>query len=36
MKEWCEEAEISFTPTIFINGRRLPEKYRIEELKYIL
>lgn len=36
MKEWCKEAEILFTPTIFINGRRLPEKYKIEELKYIL
>jgi uncharacterized membrane protein len=36
MKEWCKEAEILFTPTIFIYGRRLPEKYKIEELKYIL
>ena len=36
MKEWCKEAEISFTPTIFINGRRLPHKYKIDELKYIL
>jgi protein-disulfide isomerase len=36
MKEWCKEAEISFTPTLFINGHRLPEKYKIEELKYIL
>ncbi|MEO6838813.1 MAG: vitamin K epoxide reductase family protein [Ginsengibacter sp.] len=36
MKVWCKEAEISFTPTLFINGRRLPEKYKIEELKYIL
>jgi thiol-disulfide isomerase/thioredoxin len=36
MKVWCKEAEITHTPTIFINGRRLPEKYKIEELKYIL
>ncbi|MEO9211320.1 MAG: thioredoxin domain-containing protein, partial [Ginsengibacter sp.] len=36
MAKWCEEAEISFTPTLFINGHRLPEKYKIEELKYIL
>jgi len=36
MRKWCEEAEISFTPTIFINGHRLPEKYNIEELKYVL
>ena len=36
MKEWCKEAGITFTPTLFINGHRLPEKYKIEELKYIL
>lgn len=36
MKEWCDEAEIRFTPTIYVNGYRLPEKYKIEELKYIL
>jgi uncharacterized membrane protein len=36
MKVWCEEAEISFTPTFFVNGYRLPEKYNIEELKFIL
>lgn len=35
MKAWCEEAEIAFTPTIFINGRRLPETYSINELKNI-
>jgi uncharacterized membrane protein/thiol-disulfide isomerase/thioredoxin len=36
MSKWCKKAEISFTPTVFINGYRLPEKYKIEELKYIL
>ncbi len=36
MKKWCGEAEISFTPTIYVNGHRLPERYKIEELKYIL
>lgn len=36
MGKWCKEAEIVGTPTFFINGRRLPENYRIEELKYIL
>ncbi|MCB0709725.1 MAG: thioredoxin domain-containing protein [Chitinophagaceae bacterium] len=35
MKAWCDEAEITFTPTIFINGRRLPETYSINELKNI-
>ena len=36
MTKWCKEAEITFTPTIFLNGHKLPEKYKIEELKYIL
>lgn len=36
MKKWCDKAEISFTPTIYINGHRLPEKYSVQELKYIL
>ncbi len=36
MKKWCDEAEITFTPTIFINGYRLPETYSIEELENIL
>lgn len=35
MKHWCDEVEITATPTIFINGRRLPETYSINELKYI-
>jgi len=35
MKHWCIEAEITGTPTIFINGRRLPETYSINELKNI-
>ena len=35
MKKWCDEAEITATPTIFINGKRLPETYNINELKNI-
>jgi uncharacterized membrane protein len=35
MSNWCTEAEINATPTIFINGRRLPETYSINELKNI-
>ncbi|HTI60148.1 vitamin K epoxide reductase family protein [Mucilaginibacter sp.] len=35
MGTWCDEVEITYTPTIFINGYRLPENYDIEELKYI-
>jgi len=36
MSEWCKEAQITHTPTIFINGFKLPQAYKIEELKYIL
>jgi uncharacterized membrane protein/glutaredoxin len=36
MEKWCDEAEIRGTPTLFINGHRLPEKYTVDELKYIL
>lgn len=36
MKNWCDKAEILFTPTIYVNGYRLPEKYSIEELRFIL
>lgn len=36
MSEWCKEAEITGTPTLFINGHRLPETYKIEELKFVL
>jgi hypothetical protein len=36
MSSWCDIADITHTPTIFINGFRLPENYKIEELKYIL
>lgn len=35
MKQWCDDSEITATPTIFINGRRLPETYSINELKNI-
>ena len=36
MRAWCDAAAIRFTPTIYVNGFRLPERYQIEELKYIL
>ena len=35
-KAWCEMAEITFTPTILINGYKLPEPYRLEDIKYLL
>ena len=36
MFNWCNAMEISFTPTIFINGYQLHESYNIEDLKYFL
>jgi len=33
---WCNMAEISFTPTILINGYKLVEPYRLEDIKYLL
>jgi len=36
MKMWCDKAGITHTPTIFINGHKMPGTYNIEELKYIL
>lgn len=35
MGEWCTEAEIAYTPTIFVNGYRLPEDYSAKELREI-
>lgn len=36
MEQWCTAADIQYTPTLFVNGRKLPENYSIEELKHIL
>jgi uncharacterized membrane protein/glutaredoxin len=35
-KEWCKMVEIKSTPTLFLNGRRLPNTYQPEDLKYFL
>jgi uncharacterized membrane protein/thiol-disulfide isomerase/thioredoxin len=34
MKDWCQDMEIQFTPTYFINGRQLPTGYNVEDLRY--
>ena len=33
---YCNKIRVSTTPTVFINGRRLPEIYDIDDLEYIL
>jgi len=35
-KAWCELAEIAFTPTILVNGYKLPEPYKLEDIKYLI
>ncbi|MES2650772.1 MAG: thioredoxin domain-containing protein [Bacteroidota bacterium] len=35
-KEWCSMAEISSTPTILVNGYKLPDPYRLEDIKYLV
>ncbi|MBL7909887.1 MAG: thioredoxin domain-containing protein [Bacteroidia bacterium] len=36
MSDWCEIAEITGTPTLYLNGYKLPQQYSINELKTIL
>jgi len=35
-KEWCKLTEVKSTPTIFLNGRRLPKNYQTEDLRYFI
>jgi protein-disulfide isomerase/uncharacterized membrane protein len=34
--EWCETANVRFTPLVIVNGHQLPESYLIEDLKYLI
>ena len=36
MNNWCIENRITATPTLFIDGYKLPKNYSIDELVYIL
>ncbi|MBJ6367253.1 vitamin K epoxide reductase family protein [Snuella sedimenti] len=36
MEEWCKTENITYTPTIFVNGYELPKDYNIEDLKDVL
>lgn len=36
MNKWCDNVEIQFTPTFFVNGYQMPENYNVYELKYFL
>jgi uncharacterized membrane protein/glutaredoxin len=34
--QWCTLTEITGTPTLFLNGRKLPKNYQPEDLKYFI
>lgn len=36
MRQWCDAENITYTPTVFINGHELPNEYNVEDLKEIL
>lgn len=36
MWKWCNDNDIAHTPTLFVNGHRLPEIYKITDLKALL
>jgi predicted DsbA family dithiol-disulfide isomerase len=35
-KDWCKMAEVTATPTLLLNGYRLPKLYQLSDLKYML
>lgn len=35
-KQWCKAINVSVTPTMLINGYKLPDQYQLIDLKYML
>jgi uncharacterized membrane protein len=35
-RKWCHDADIMETPTIYIDGYKIPETYKLESLSWIL
>ncbi|EHQ27133.1 vitamin K epoxide reductase family protein [Mucilaginibacter paludis] len=35
-QEWCNLIEIEVTPTILINGYKLPKPYQVDDIKYFI
>lgn len=35
-EEWCNKNKITMTPTIFFNGKQIPEEYSMQDLEYFL
>ncbi|MFO0320879.1 MAG: vitamin K epoxide reductase family protein [Bacteroidota bacterium] len=36
MNEWCKNAEVQYTPTVYLNNKKLPKTFNLNELKNIL
>jgi len=36
MKTWCDKVKIEYTPTIFIDGYKLPRNYQLKDVNYFL
>ncbi len=36
MHDWCNQEQVAFTPSIYINGYRLPSEYTVTDLKEVL
>jgi hypothetical protein len=36
MQQWCDGMQIYGTPTIFLNGYKLPDTYAVEDISYFL
>jgi len=36
ISNWFKKTGIKGTPTFFINGYKLPEHYRVEDLQYLV
>lgn len=35
MRDWCKAAEIDYTPTVFVNGKKLPGTFNLADLQDI-
>lgn len=35
-KTWIEESDIAYTPTLFLNGKKLPGRYSLEDIEMLL
>lgn len=35
-RDWCDRMAITFTPTILVNGYKIPDSYTLEDVKYLI